>query len=189
MNLYIMLDLETTAIDPRFGYIWEVGMVAFNNRYETVEEYADSILRTEDQWDPSALDWARKHYGNSLPMAETRATYNDERELLNQICCFIERQKNMYGAKNLYLICNHVEFDWVWLQYAGRTLDMEVRVEKLIHYQNKLDLQSLCRGKIGRHWDSEYKHFKEARPKVAHRALDDCYGQIGMLQWMGVELP
>jgi hypothetical protein len=94
--------------------------------------------------------------------------------------------------KNLYLIMNHVEFDWSMLlnaqEKAGITKNS---FEKTIYYRNKLDLQSLCRGAAaakGVPWGDAYADYKaymasRGKDKVAHRAIADCETQIDMLRF------
>lgn len=186
MTIYIMLDTETTGLDTRSAVAWDISMVAFNSKYEVLEEHCAIIGRHPDNWEPSTLAFAKKTYSAStFTTATTPIAYGLELERLDGVIKFIKKYTDMVGLKNVYLICNHVEFDWPILLRSIEDPD----ASDLFHYQNKLDLQSLCRGRVGQHWASEYKEFRAANNGPAHTGLADCYSQIGMLQWFGVTFP
>ena len=191
MTIYIMLDTETTGLDTRSALAWDISMVAFNSKYEVLEEHCAIFGRHSNLWEPSTLAFAKKTYSEDVfAAATTPLRFVDEIERMDVVVQFITKYTDKVGLKNVYLICNHVEFDWpILLRSIEDTYGKDTDAPELFHYQNKLDLQSLCRGRVGAHWASEYKEFRAANNGPAHTGLADCYSQIGMLQWFGVTLP
>lgn len=190
-SVYIMLDTETTGLNPLYALAWDISMVAFNHRYETLEEHCAIVGKHPGLWEPSTLEFAKKTYDQAtLALATTQLNYEDELEEMDKVVQFIQKYTRLVGIKNVYLICNHVEFDWpILLRTLKDTYGANTDAPELFHYQNKLDLQSLCRGRAGAYWASEYKEFKANNPTIAHKGLADCYSQIGMLHWFGVSFP
>lgn len=191
MTVYIMLDTETTGLSNWPALAWDISMVAFNSRYEVLEGQGVIIGRHPSIWQPSTLAFAKKTYSEDVfAAATTPIAYDLELERMDEVIKFIKRYTDMVGLKNVYLICNHVEFDWpILLRSIEDTYGAGTDAPELFHYQNKLDLQSLCRGRVGEHWAMEYKEFRAANKGPAHTGLEDCYSQISMLQWFGVTFP
>ena len=190
MTIYIMLDTETTGLDTRSALAWDISMVALNSKYEVLEEHCAIFGRHSNLWEPSTLAFAKKTYSEDVfAAATTPLRFVDEIERMDVVVQFITKYTDKVGLKNVYLICNHVEFDWPILLNSFTRAGIALPLTGLIHYQNKLDLQSLCRGKAGKKWPEAYAEFKKVSPPVKHLALDDCISQIGMLEYFGVELP
>ena len=191
MTVYIMLDTETTGLDTRSALAWDISMVAFNSKYEVLEDHCAIIGRHPSIWEPSTLAFAKKTYSEDVfTIATTLLDYDLEIERTDGVIKFIKKYTDMVGLKNVYLICNHVEFDWpILLRSIEDIYGAGTDAHDLFHYQNKLDLQSLCRGRVGEHWAMEYKEFRTANKGPAHTGLEDCYSQISMLQWFGVTFP
>lgn len=186
---YIMADTETTGLDTRNAVAWQIGMVAFENNYAIDLRFQATSGISPGLWEPSTLDFANKTYGQYVAIAAIMEDYSDYLDMMVRAKEFIEERIGEYGYKNVYLICNHVEFDWPILLNSFTRAGIALPLTGLIHYQNKLDLQSLCRGKAGKKWPEAYAEFKKVSPPVTHLALDDCMSQIAMLEYFGVELP
>lgn len=186
---YIMLDTETTGLDTRNAVAWQIGMVAFENNYLIDLTYQVIAGVPAVEWEPSTLEFANKTYNAHTLDIATKHVAEHYIPMMQQAMEFIEERISDYGYKNVYLICNHVEFDWPILLNSFTRAGIALPLTGLIHYQNKLDLQSLCRGKVGKKWPEAYAEFKKVSPPVKHLALDDCMSQIAMLEYFGVELP
>jgi len=191
MTIYIMLDTETTGLDTRSALAWDISMVAFNSKYEVLEDISVISGVVKGYWEPSTLAFAKKTYdAATLAMATQVKPGYEDMNLMDDVVKFIKKYTDKVGLKNVYLICNHVEFDWpILINTLEATYGKNTDAHDLFHYQNKLDLQSLCRGRVGEHWAREYKEFRAANNGPAHTGLADCYSQIGMLQWFGVTFP
>lgn len=190
-NLYIMLDTETTGLDTRNAVAWQVGMVAFNRDYVVETTFVEMAGVDKHEWEPSTLEFAMKTYDANIFIAATTTTeeFYYYLAMMQKVADYLEQLTAAWGYKNVYLICNHTEFDWPILLNSFTKAGIALPLTGLIHYQNKLDLQSLCRGKVGSKWPEEYKEFRAGSPAVKHLALDDCMSQIDMLTYFGVSLP
>lgn len=186
---YIMADTETTGLDTRNAVAWQIGMVAFENNYALDLSFQSIAGVPVVEWEPSTLEFAEKTYTAQTVDLATNVFTGIYLEVMQKVKDFIEERIGEYGYKNVYLICNHVEFDWPILLNSFTRAGIALPLTGLIHYQNKLDLQSLCRGKAGKKWPEAYAEFKKVSPLVKHLALDDCMSQIAMLEYFGVELP
>ncbi len=200
--IFIMLDTETTSLNLRTGLPWEIGMVVFDSNYVHLADWCQSSPVPESCWDAGTLDWACNTYGREV-VADRACVYGGSAlktgsawvNYSNFIIQFTNTLKMLvaaHGKENVYLICNHVEFDWSMLLNAQAKAGIaKDSVEKIIHYRNKLDLQSLCIGSAcarGYSYDAMYKDFKaymasRGKDKVAHRAVEDCSSQIEMLRF------
>ena len=186
---YIMADTETTGLDTRNAVAWQIGMVAFESDYAVSLDFTAIASVPSAEWEPSTLDFAKKTYNDPTIELATKHMAGYYITMMQHAMEFIEERIGEYGYKNVYLICNHVEFDWPILLNSFTRAGIALPLTGLIHYQNKLDLQSLCRGKAGKKWPEAYAEFKKVSPPVNHIALDDCMSQIAMLEYFEVELP
>lgn len=189
-KVYIMLDNETTGTDPRTALAWQVGMIAFTSDYNKVCSFEVTSGIPEREWDKDTFIWARSTYSASMFLAATTRGQYEYKHAMVDVQDWIGFLTDKYGIKNVFLICNHVEFDWPILlnSFAAAGLDPKSSKE-IIYYRNKLDLQSLCIGKAGNQHESIYKTLPSSRENVTHHALADCSAQINMLKAFGVELP
>lgn len=186
---YIMADTETTGLDTRNAVAWQIGMVAFENNYAIDLLFSETAGVSPGVWEPSTLEFAKNTYSSGQLRVATKENPDEYVVLMQHAMEFIEERIGEYGYKNVYLICNHVEFDWPILLNSFTRAGIALPLTGLVHYQNKLDLQSLCRGKVGKKWPEAYAEFKKVSPPVKHLALGDCMSQIAMLEYFGVELP
>ena len=189
-NCYIMLDTETTGLDTRNAVAWQIGMVAFTSGYYEITSFVQDAGVLANEWEPSTLNFAYKTY--SPAVVNAASSIKDEGDYLKMVgnaVTFIENLVKEYGFKNVYLICNHTEFDWPIFLNSLSKAGIGIPLTGLIHYQNKLDMQSLCIGKVGTKHKAAYAELKKVAPSVTHNAIEDCYSQIGMLKFFGVELP
>lgn len=199
--IFVMLDTETTSLDTRRGLPWEIGLIAFDSRYKKILEWSSKSPIPVNSWDADTLEFARNSMGYTFveeyavthdrSALGTVAAWNNYAQMIAE-CMNVLTMLAAGDNKNLYLICNHVEFDWSMLlnaqEKAGITKNS---FEKIIYYRNKLDLQSLCRGSAcarGHNYNAMYGDYKAymascGKDKVAHRAIADCEHQIGMLRF------
>lgn len=198
----IMLDTETTHLDARAGKAWEVGMVVFDSNYNSLASHTALAPIHRQVFDQDTYNWLVDQHGQAF-MASVVSTEDYDTLFLGgisqyagamQSCLdFINQQIDTYGQKNVHLICNHPYFDipimWNSLDCAGIKTDQNLG----FYYRNIHDLQDLCRGTARGNFSKMYKDFKflqeqKGRGTVTHRALDDCYGQIQMLEFFEVRL-
>lgn len=199
--IFIMLDTETTSLDTRVALPWQVGFIVFDSTYHTILTYQwDSPLPT-NLWDTGTLDWAKNTYGeeyvydhaadDSLNAADRLCLMGAWGQMISEVMNALQMVIAANGKENVYLICNHIEFDWsVLLNAQAKAGITKNSFEKIIHYRNKLDLQSLCIGAAGfKNYHESYNDYKAYSGKaVTHKALEDCESQIKMLQFFEVPL-
>jgi hypothetical protein len=188
-TLYIMFDSETTGLDTRNAVAWQIGMVAFTSDYCEVSNFITSSGVTPGEWEPSTLNFAHKTYSPEVVAIATKQEYAEYIKMIGSAVDYITQHVNRWGFKNVYLICNHTEFDWPIFLNSLSKAGIAIPLTGLVHYQNKLDMQSLCIGKVGAKHKEVYAELKKVSAPVQHLALADCYFQIGMLKYFGVELP
>lgn len=189
-RIYIMLDTETTGLDTRNAVAWQIGMAVFTPDYIVDSEFESTCGVPMVEWESSTLDFAHKTYGMGQALAAcSTGTNPNYLEFMTQATSFIEGVTKQYGFKNVWLICNHVEFDWpIFLNSLARA-GMATPLTGYIHYRNKLDMQSLCMGKVGRRYEEVYNRIRHDSQPVQHKALADCISQINLLYDFGVALP
>ena len=187
---YIMLDSETTGLDTRNAVAWQIGMVTFTADYCEVSSYISSAGVNPAEWEPSTLNFAHKTYTPEIVQKATSEVSDvSYLSMMGSAVDYLVWQVKQFGFKNVYLICNHTEFDWPIFLNSLSKAGIGIPLTGLVHYQNKLDMQSLCIGKVGAKHKAVYAELKKVSPSVQHLALADCYSQIEMLKYFGVELP
>lgn len=192
----IMLDSETTHLDARVGKAWEIGMVVFDSNFNSLASHTAFAPLPRYYFDPDTYNWLVEQHGQAFMASAIDCDHtkgSEHIEAMQSCVDFIAQQIDKYGQKNVHLICNHPYFDipimWNSLDYAGIKTDKDLG----FYYRNIHDLQDLCRGTARGNFTKMYEDFKflqeqKGRGKVAHRALDDCYGQIQMLEFFEVRL-
>ena len=200
--IFIMLDTETTSLNTREALPWQVGFIVFDSNFHTILTYSGSSPLPTNLWDAGTLDWAKNTYGDEY-LAEHAAIVTDNAadrlcllgawgQMISEVMNALQMVTTANSKENVYLICNHVEFDWsVLLNAQAKAGITKNSFEKIIHYRNKLDLQSLCIGSAcarGYSYSAMYKDFKAymascGKDKVVHRAVEDCESQIEMLRF------
>ena len=199
--IFIMLDTETTSLNTREALPWQVGFIVFDSTFHTLLTYSASSPLPANLWDKGTLEWAKNTYGDEY-LADHAAIVTDNAadrlclmgawgQMISEVMNALQMVTAANGKENVYLICNHVEFDWsVLLNAQAKAGITKNSFEKIIHYRNKLDLQSLCIGTCLRKGYYEiYNDYKTYTKKpVSHKALEDCEGQIKMLQFFEVPL-
>lgn len=199
--IFIMLDTETTSLDPRVALPWQVGFIVFDSSYHTILTYSGSSPLPSNLWDAETLQWATNNYGVDYLLDNAACSTDNAADrlcLMGAWSQFIQEVMNALqmvvaanGKENVYLICNHVEFDWsVLLNAQAKAGITKNSFEKIIHYRNKLDLQSLCIGTcLRKGYYESYNDYKAYSGKpVTHKAIEDCASQIKMLQFFEVPL-
>lgn len=198
--VFIMLDTETTSLDTRVALPWQVGFIVFDSNFHTILTYEKSSPLPSNLWDAGTLDWATNQYGpENIEKAAMLADNAADRlclmgqwgQMISEVMNALQMVVATNGKENVYLICNHVEFDWsVLLNAQAKAGITKNSFEKIIHYRNKLDLQSLCISSTGlKNYHESYNDFKAYAGKaVAHTALEDCASQIKMLRFFEVPL-
>ena len=199
--IFIMLDTETTSLNTREALPWQVGFIVFDSSFHTVLTYSGSSPLPTNLWDAGTLDWAKNTYGDEY-LAEHAAIVTDNAsdrlcllgawgQMISEVMNALQMVVAANSKENVYLICNHVEFDWsVLLNAQAKAGITKNSFEKIIHYRNKLDLQSLCIGATRlKNYHESYNDYKAYAGKpVSHKALEDCESQIKMLQFFEVPL-
>ena len=192
----IMLDTETTHLDARAGKAWEVGMVVFDSNFNSLASHTALAPLPRYYFDSDTYNWLVEQHGQAFMASAIDCDHTkgyDYIETIQSCMDFIAQQLDKYGQKNVHLICNHPYFDlpimWNSLGHAGIETDKDLG----FYYRNIHDWQDLCRGTARGNFSKMYEDFKflqeqKGRGKVAHRALDDCYGQIQMLEFFEVKL-
>ena len=190
-NVYVMLDSETTGLDTRSAVAWQVGMLAFiheGQHYVPISNLEVSSGVSKEVWEPSTLEFAVKTYGQALvDTVATKESFTDYVAMMQHVVDYFNNLIDGYGYKNVHVICNHTEFDWPILLNSFSRAGIALPLPGLVHYANKLDMKSLCIGRVGKQHAAVYK----AMPykPVLHQALADCYSQLDLLDYFGVELP
>lgn len=199
--IFIMLDTETTSLNTREALPWQVGLIVFDSTFHTILTYQCSSPLPTNLWDASTLDWAKNTYGeeyvydnaadDSPNAADRLCLIGAWGQMISEVMNALQMVTAANGKENVYLICNHVEFDWsVLLNAQAKAGITKNSFEKIIHYRNKLDLQSLCIASTGvKNYHESYNDYKAYAGKpVSHKALEDCESQIKMLQFFEVPL-
>lgn len=193
----MMIDTETTGLDPRTSLAWEVGCVIFDDEdYQIEEEFSIQVPLSAFNWEPATREFALKTYGSEVVnfvsvvnpgMESLKAMQEEYLFQYGKLANWLEA-KYLESEGKLVAVMNHVEFD---LPILKRSLARYKISSTFLgfKYNQYFDLQSLCRGAAKGRFAEEYAVFKSLYPAgVAHRAVEDCRSQINMLKHFGVKL-
>lgn len=160
VNRYVWLDLETTGLNPRKGYLLECYTRVTNVAWEPLGEY-HALLDVPQQEAWAAMDdYVRNmHTKNGLlEDLRTKPTLN-RNAFARELTAFLREHKT--NGERLYLAGNTINFDRAWLEVFAPQA-----VEELYH--RNLDVSSTrvqMEARTGEDW-----HFPK---KKGHRAKDD----------------
>lgn len=208
---YIHLDFETTSLKPWKGHARSYGMVITDAELRPYGQASHEEWVHPGFWDKDALDWAAKTYGPEFIADSLEKGLTDWRHIWAHLTDAFNRDiklfQDAFGEHELWLVCNHTDFDFTILRVMYDMLTRNCPIK----YNHSLDMQSLMIGHdSGReHQESlsrsiggddrettsssgELRKLYDARggkENVTHNALEDALAQVAMLAAQGVRLP
>lgn len=218
---YIHLDFETTTLQAFKGHARSYGMVITDHELRAYGTASDEEWVHPNLWHPRTLDWAAKTYGPEFIQESMDKGLKDWRHiwahLTDQFNENIKQFQRVFGEHELWLVCNHTDFDFTILKVMYEMLTRECPIK----YNHSLDMQSLMVGhdsgfsrgcqvtKNGlsiyadprvdvsvdrRPTEDVYKlrslyDKRGGKENVTHNALEDAMAQVEMLLAQGVRLP
>lgn len=173
----VMVDIETTGLDPSHSHILQIAAVRFNLEEQTIDtsEMFDRCLwqTTPNRfWDPGTRDWWMGQKASVLQdiidrgeqPAAVMAAFED----------FLIRTR---AEKPLRFWCKPLSFDWPFIQSYVRQFDRQM----ICHYRHAKDLNTYIYAKGHTDIDAFWKGIHTEGDK--HNAIFDCIHQIhGLFQ-------
>lgn len=183
----VLLDLESTGLNPHEELILEVGVLLIDRRFDIVDTLQvvisspstrfriHELKKLAEKGDEGAARVVEMHTANGLFKAIEAENGLSRDEAVDQLQHFIDQ----HGAAGLPLTGSSVHFDRRFLQ------EQMPHVERLFHYRN-IDVSSI------REWVATYRpelfrDFVEPQrenlhPRMLHRAVSDCKDTLDELR-------
>ena len=169
----IMVDIETTGLQPNSAAIIQIGAVPFN--YETMQIDTANLFKI-------SLTMPKTRYWTD----DTRSFWMDQnREVYEKIMsdCVLWQ----YGMHRFYdyaiaqgdlnFWCKGLNFDWPFIESYFNTLELPMP----FNFRDAVDLRSFCAGVAGQ---QRWKEIEAETERVGdqHDALSDCLTQLQLLE-------
>lgn len=181
----MMIDIETSGLDPNTGEILQIGILEVikdPQGYFYAGRSFEKILHFDE---PITDEWILKTHKDLLPRCKA-AIYQSPTEVRAEIVRFFQQS----GAKNIYLMgLNAAIFDYPWLVNKGYLKKNDVHY-RIFELTGSYGLAQAVLHLDGDRADDRKTFFDMANsscewvelPKrSAHDAIYDCYSQLKTL--------
>ena len=170
-DIHVMVDLETTGLDPARHAIIEIGMIAFD--IDTFIPLDDGFLThlaipRDREWDGSTWKFHEEHRPDLIEAFSGPVAVPAFGHAFNAAETYLLRLKDQ-PEDCVWFWCNHTHFDWaLWQSYCR-----QYNIVTEFKYFRTVDMDSFGRGVA---WPHEYTRPKPERATKKHHAhYDACY--------------
>jgi len=163
---FVVLDIETTGLDPALDSILEVGILVIDKRFEKIAEFSE-VCYFDFELSKSGIDgFVQNMHENNGLWAECAKSQRGRPGIEREAIKFLTDG----GWAGQPMTGSTINFDRSFLQMHMPTL------EKTFHYRN-IDISTL-KGLFNKFkWD-----VNKPKSEDAHRALPDCYDSAAELR-------
>lgn len=169
----IMVDIETTGLQPHSAAIIQIGAVPFN--YETMEIDTANLFKVSLTM-PKTRHWTDDT--QSFWMGQNREVYM---KIMSEAQPWQVGMKAFYdyavAQGDLNFWCKGLNFDWTFIESYFRTMELPMP----FNFRDAIDLRSFCTGVAGQ---DGWKDIERGSARVGdhHDALSDCLSQLKLLE-------
>lgn len=189
--IVLMIDTETTALNPNHGVLRQFGCYAVRPNPRAKAGYDEEMMLEVDfpvlpsMWDSSTLQWAIRNGTAPEPIDPALTDYDSIQRLRDASYQQVSAVLKGYLSKwpKVAVVFRHPEFDIPFLEQAG------IDIRRLVGHRNVYDLSSLLIGfAAGRYPSEDTSKMIDGwhkRYPAAHTAVEDCKQQMRLLASVG----
>jgi len=168
----VMIDIETSGLQPDRNAILQVGAVKFNLETREIDsDFFDEALTFAPfrHWDKGTMDWWAKQPPQVLKDITMRA--KPYREVMQQL------QQWIVKTPNLRFWSKPTHFDFMFLSSYFSDCDLV----NPLNYRTAKDMNTFISGLYYPEPVCQVTEKEVSHDAVAHNALNDCFYQLKLL--------
>lgn len=191
--LHLMVDVETTGLNPWRHRITSLGAVAFHAGPDWIAPIlpgknafyrAISLLSPDlfsEFWDAKTEAWRKENKVDTMEMefGDQPLLYT-ERALLEKFLAWVKLTKDNTNSTAVYFWAKPSHFDWNFYDQLVDRCDLRHVAEELLHRHRVVDCASITAG-----WGVDWKEAEAAVPMngAKHNAYIDADWQVNVLDY------